>query len=290
MTVENFIPSIWSARLLANLNNEHVYADLCNRDYEGEIRQVGDTVKINSIGHVTIGDYVKNTNLSDPETLQDSQTTLKIDIAKDFNFAVDDVDKVQGKPGAMDAAMQDAGWGLADAIDLLIAAEHASVPANNKIGADAASAKFGTVITDGSSALYDYLVDLGVILDNNNTPHQNRWVVLPPWAHGVLLKDRRFVSATQQGTEILQNGLVGRAAGFDIRVSNNVTNDGQTVPTYRVLAGWKGAISYAEQLSEVVAYRPEKRFADAVKGLLLAGKKVVRPKNLACLYVKNAAS
>jgi len=289
MSIDNFIPAIWSARLLANLNNEHVFADLCNRDYEGDIKQAGDTVKINSIGHVTIGNYTKNANLPDPEELQDSQTNLTIDISKSFNFQVDDIDKAQGKPDAMDAAMQDAGWGLADVIDQIMAGNHVSVPAANKIGADGANAKFGLVMTAGSS-LYDYLVDLGVILDQNNTPKSNRWVVLPPWAHGQLQKDSRFVAATQQGNDILQNGIIGRAAGFDIRESNNVTNDGQTVPTYRILAGWKGAVSYAEQLVETVAYRPEKRFADAVKGLLLAGQKVTRPKNLACLYVKNAAS
>ena len=289
MSINNFIPAIWAARLLENLNNAHVFADLCNRDYEGDIRQAGDTVKINSIGHVTIGDYTKNTNLSDPETLTDAQTTLLINISKSFNFQVDDVDKAQGKPGAMDEAMQDAGWGLADAIDLLIAAKHSDVPAGNKIGADGASAKFGLVLTAGS-AMYDMLVDLATILDNNNAPRQNRWVTLPPWAYGVLQKDQRFVSATPQGVEILQNGVIGRAAGFDVRMSNNVTNDAQTVPTYRILAGYKGTISYAEQISDVEAYRPEKRFADAVKGLLLAGIKVVRPKTLACLYVKNAAS
>jgi hypothetical protein len=289
MTINNFIPAIWAARLLENLNNAHVFADLCNRDYEGEIKAVGDTVKINSIGHVTIGDYTKNTNLGDPETLTDAQSTLLINLAKDFNFQVDDVDKAQGKPGVMNAAMDDAAWGLSDAIDKIIAAFHTLTPAANKIGADAGSAKFGTVLTVGSS-MYDYLVDMGVLLDQNNTPKKGRWVVLPPWAHGVLQKDSRFVAATQSGTDILQNGVVGRAAGFDIRVSNNVTNDAQTVPTYRIMAGYPGTISYAEQLSEVIAYRPEKRFADAVKGLLLAGAKVVRPANLVTLYAKNAAS
>jgi len=189
----------------------------------------------------------------------------------------------------MNGAMEDAAWGLADAIDLLIATEHANTPAGNKIGADGGSAKFGLVLTAGST-LYDYLVDMAVLLDNNNTPRKDRWVVLPPWAHGQLTKDSRFVAATAQGTDILQNGVVGRAAGFDIRVSNNVTNDAQTVPTYRIMAGYKGTISYAEQINMVEAYRPEKRFADAVKGLLLAGIKTVRPKNLVTLYVKNAAS
>ena len=58
MSVTNFIPTIWSARLLEHLNKTHVYAALVNRDYEGEIKNFGDTVKINQLGRVTIKDYI----------------------------------------------------------------------------------------------------------------------------------------------------------------------------------------------------------------------------------------
>lgn len=290
MSLDNFIPTIWSARLLANLNNAHVYANLCNRDYEGEIRALGDTVKINSIGRVTIDNYTKNTDINAAETLTDAQTTLVIDKAKYFNFQIDDVDKVQQKPKVMDEAMREAAWGLADAVDTGLAALHTSTPAGNKVGADGASAKLGLVLTAGS-ALYDYLVDLKVILDQNNCPDDGRrWVVVPPWAHGAMLKDSRFVNATQLGNEIRGRGFIGQAAGFNVYMSNNVTNDGQATPTYRIMAGHPMTISYAEQITSVEAYRPEKRFADAVKGLLIYGYKVVRPTILATLYAKNAAS
>jgi len=289
MTLSNFIPSVWSARLLENLNDAHVYAKLCNRDYEGEIKAVGDTVKINSIGRVTIGTYTKNTDISAAETLTDAQTTLTIDTAKYFNFQVDDIDKVQTKPKVMDAAMRDAAWGLADVVDADLASLHSEVPSANKVGADAGSAKLGLVLTAGS-AMYDYLVDLAVILDNNNCPRNGRWVVVPPWAHGAMLKDSRFVNATDQGHRLRTDGMIGQAAGFDVYMSNNVTDDAQSVKTYRILAGHPMAWSYAEQINSLEAYRPELRFASAVKGMLLYGRKVVRPSILACLYAKNAAS
>ena len=69
MSVANFIPAIWSARLLAHLDKKHVYASLVNRDYEGEIRNFGDTVKINQIGDITIKDYQKGQDIADPEAL-----------------------------------------------------------------------------------------------------------------------------------------------------------------------------------------------------------------------------
>lgn len=290
MSLDNFIPTIWSARLLANLNEAHVYAALANRDYEGEIKQAGDTVKINAIGRVSIGSYTKNTDIAAAETLTDAQSTLTIDKAKYFNFQIDDIDAAQQKPKVMDAAMREAAYGLSREVDTELAKIHTSTPSNNKVGGDGASAKLGGVLTAGS-AIYDYLVDLKVKLDENNCPDDGqRWVVVPPWAYGYLLKDNRFINATETGNQIRSNGLVGKAAGFNVHMSNNVTDDGQATKTYRIIGGHPMAVSFAEQINSVEAYRPEKRFANAVKGLHLWGYKVVRPALIATLYAKNAAS
>ena len=69
MSVTNFIPTIWSARLLRHLDKTHVYANLLNRDYEGEIKNFGDPVKINQIGDVTIKNYQKSTDIEVPDEL-----------------------------------------------------------------------------------------------------------------------------------------------------------------------------------------------------------------------------
>ena len=290
MAINNFIPQIWSARLLQNLNEAHVFANLVNRDYEGDIKGVGDTVKINAIGRVTVGTYTKNSNMAAVETLTDAQTTLEIDKANYFNFQIDDIDKVQQKPKVMDEAMREAAYGLSRAVDTELAKIHTSTPAGNKVGGDGNKAKLGLVLTAGS-ALYDYLVDLKVILDENNCPDDGRrWVVVPAWAHGALLKDSRFINATEMGNTIRSNGLIGKAAGLNVYLSNNVTNDAESVKTYRIIASHPAAVSYAEQISGVEAYRPELRFADAVKGLHVWGYKVVRPALVATLYAKNAAS
>src|SRR5574344_2712628 len=117
MAIDNFIPKIWSARMLQYLDKAHVYANAVNRDYEGEIKAYGDTVKINSVGAITIGDYTKNTDIADAETLTDAQVELKIDQAKYFNFCVDDIDKAQQNPKVMDTAVNRASYGLADVSD-----------------------------------------------------------------------------------------------------------------------------------------------------------------------------
>lgn len=279
MAFENFIPEVWSARLLEHLDNVHVYANLMNRDYEGDIRAFGDTVHINQIGDITISDY-DGSDIGEPELVDGEQQILTIDHAKYFNFQIKDIDNAQSNPKLIDAAMQRASYGMNDVIDQYLAALLVKdCAAANVLAGDTAA------VTPTAGNAYDYLVDLGVKLSEANVPAMGRWVVVPAWYHGLLLKDPRFVgNGTGFNQAILQHGLVGEAAGFRIYLSNNVpvTEAGG----YKVLAGTNAAGAFAEQLVELEAYRLEKNFSDAVKGLHVYGARVLQPKALALLTVK----
>lgn len=278
MSLENFIAEVWSARLLENLQKAHVYTQpgVINRDYEGEINDLGDTVRINAIGPVAIGNYTKNSNIAAPEVLTDAQTALLINQAKYFNFSLDDVDRAQQKPTVMDAAMREAAYALSDTADQYVAGLYTDVATANAVGSDSVP------IVPTSITAYEYLVDLGVLLDDANVPSAGRWCIVPPWFHGMLLKDDRFVGmGTPANDAVLRNGLIGQAAGFDVFKSNNVPNT--TATKYKILAGHPMAWSFVEQIRKVEGYRPELRFADAVKGLHLYGAKVIRPTALALL-------
>src|SRR3990172_1872488 len=245
MTINNFNPTIWAGVLLKNLNDAHVYVSLLNRDFEGDIKEAGVSVKINSVGRVTIGTYTKNTDISAAETLDDSQQMLVIDQQRYFNFQIDDVDKAQQKPKIMREAMQEAAWGLSDAADAAVAtALEAGVATASPDNTLTAATSVGTGATDDDA--YELLVDLGVRLDESNAPKVARWVVIPPWFHGMLLKDPRFVSfGTQQNLERLRNGQVGEAAGFTIAVSNNVP---VADSAYTVIAGHAVAATFADSI------------------------------------------
>lgn len=276
MSVKNFIPQIWSARLLAHLDKIHVYAGLVNRDYEGEITQFGDTVKINQIGDITIKKYT-GAKIDDPDELTGEQDTLTIDQANYFNFAIKDVDNAQTNPKLMNEAMARAAYGLNDTVDSLLAGIMVAGAAG-AIGSD--ESPFVPTKDDA----YDLLVDLGTELTEKNVPLLGRWVVVPPFYHGLLQKDSRFVgNGTDVNMAILQGGHIGAAAGFQIYVSNNVPNtDGAK---YKILAGTNAGASFAEQITETEGYRPESNFSDAVKGLHLCGVKVLQKNALATLTV-----
>lgn len=283
MTTENFIPEVWAAGLLANLKNALIFGNpaIANRNYTGDISAYGDTVHINSIGAVSVSDYVKNTDHVDPEVLNDSQQTLTIDQAKMFNFQIDSVDQAQQNPKLMSAAMFEAGYALANVADQFISGLiNNGVPTGNVV-----PSIVGLAGTEASSALlYPAFVDAAVILDQHNCPGAGRWAVVSPLVYGALLKDDRFTSfGTADNRAVIGGRDVGQIANFTVMQSNTVPKDGSSHE--QVLFGHNSAITFAEQISELRAYSPEKRFADALKGLHVYGGKVIRPELTAKLSV-----
>jgi hypothetical protein len=271
----NFIPEIWSRATLNANETALVFGPLCNRDYEGEISGGGSSVRINTIGDPTIKTYDRTTPIDAAETLPNAQQTLLIDQEKYFNFKVSDIDKVQMNTPVMEKATSRAGYRQAKVSDAFIAAlMTAGVSADNTLSDVDASGSASAFL------VYDVLVDLGVVLSEADVPEDERWAVISPAAHGKLLKDDRFVSfGTGPNGTTLANGKVGRAAGFNIAVSNQLVVDASGHPT--ILAGHPYATSFAQQLVEVEAYRPELGFDDAVKGLQVYGAKVTKPDHLA---------
>jgi N4-gp56 family major capsid protein len=209
--------------------------------------------------------------------VSDSQVDLLIDQKRYFALKVDDVEKKQALP-FLDEATMEAAYALRDNADSVISAAMYTAVNNgsNDLGAKTAD------ISDAT--MYGHLVSMKTTLDRDNCPTDNRWVVISPEIHGALLQDSRFVDASASGsTDALVNGFVGRAAGFDVHVSNQTPDP--TSATYAVLAGHPSATAYADQILETEAIRLQDFFGDGVRGLHVFGVKVVRPTCLALASV-----
>jgi hypothetical protein len=282
MAITRFKPEIWSANLLVALRKALVYAGptVVNRDYEGEIRNAGDTVRITTVGDPTIGTYVPNVTAIVPEELTDAQRTLVVDQLKYWSFYVDDVDDLQALGNVMPQTMSRAAYKLADGVDQYVASLYTQVQTANVLNSGSAI----TLTALSTSAVEDFwnkiVLPLKVKLDEANAPYDGRWMVIPPWAEGYLLASSLFTRVDASGSdEALRNGIVGRGAGFDFLKSNNVP-----IPSgsdYIILSGTNDAISFAEQANKTEAFRPEAKFADAVKGLMIYGAKMLRPEGAA---------
>lgn len=274
MAVTNFVPDLWSATLLVALRKNMVGVNLVNRDYEGDVRRAGDSVKITSISDVSISDYTAHSDITF-EDIDDATRSLLIDKAKSFSFELDDVEAAQAVDGGriMLGAMESASYGLASTADALI------LDAIND-AAEATGNDLGTVaIHTTDKNLYDSFVDLSVKLDEANAPEFDRFAVCSPSLHGRLLKLDTFVTpGDAQGLAVRGRGYIGEIAGLAIYKSNNLPAVTDAAATGGlVIAGHRVATTYAEQIVKTEAVRLEKRFADGVKGLHVYGIKVTRP-------------
>lgn len=293
MSIANFIPSVWAADILRALDTLLVFANpaIINTDYEGAISQYGDTVRISMVGDVQVKDYIANADIDPPEQLTDAQLQLLIDQAKYFNFSVDDVDARQMNAALRQEAAMRAAYGLRKAMDSFVSSHYTDIAPGNFLGSDGAPI---TGFSADSKKAFNQIAKLGTRLNETDTPEDGRWVVVPPWYEEYLFLDDRAISfgtpqnrsLMTEGTKAGDNGLIGRAAGFDVYRSNQVPN--VVGAKHKIIAGHRSAWSRAQQILQTEAYRPERRFADALKGLHVYGGKVVRPSNLACQVASDA--
>ena len=274
MAITNFIPTIWSENLYEELDKKYIAVANCSRDFEGDIKNKGSVVKICGVGEVTVKNYTKNTDMSDPQLLSDTVRELKIDQAKYFNFQIDDIDRAQASPKLMSAAMKIAASALANEADKYIYSLYTN-----------AGKTITAVFSPNQSLVYDFL-DAITILRENNVNDPNEIVIeVSPAVAAQLMKEKINLDLVENG-EMLESGCIGRLAGCKIFISNNVAfTDGGDSVNYHCMIRSKRSIAFAEQLSEIEAYRPEKRFSDAVKGLHLYGAKVVYPAEVVNLTI-----
>jgi hypothetical protein len=272
MAVTNFVPDIWSARILMNLSRTSVAAGICNSDYEGDTT-VGDSVKITSITDPTIGTY-SGADIT-TEAITDATQSLLLDQKKYWSLYLDDVERAQAVNGGaiLAAAVDRASYGLANTLDayalgVIGAGASASAPDHQ-----VAEATISTT-TDA----YDNLVTWAGMLDAADVPPENRYAVITPALYAKLLKDSRFVAAGDvQSAETRSNGLVGRAAGLEIFKSNNLPDGPGAGAGKLMLVGSRYAVTMAQQVRSTEAFRLEKKFGDGVKGLHVYGVKATRP-------------
>ena len=298
----NFIPEIWSGKLIENFYDATVLAAISNTDYEGEIKQFGDTVNIRTTPEITIRDYVKGQTLT-VQNPDKPKIQLVIDKGQYFACVEDDVDKVQSDINLMDAWSKDASERMKIRIDQQVLADILPDVAATNRGATAGriSGNFnlgvtGTPLTvtadgaGGSTAVTNLLVDLGTVLDEANVPEQDRYVVIPATMAGLIKKSElRDASLSGDSTSILRNGRLGMIDRFTVYVSHNLMRSGTGANMeFNIIAGHKMGFTFASQMTNMETIRSESTFGDIIRGLQVYGYKVIRGECLATAVVKIA--
>ena len=274
MSYNNFIPTIWNEAINRELERSHVFVADTNRQYEGDVSKAGDTVRILGIGKPTISTHItKNGSitLSDPEVVEDSSVSLLIDHVAYFNYMVDDIDKRQAVGGIMDALSKETSEALAQEEDVAVAGLAAATDAVLKDSS-------ATQITTSNVLTY---IDVGLekLYENDVTPQTEITMTVPPWFYMIL--KQAYMHLDTDNSQMLENGRVGKYGNVIVRMSNNVAKDGSNNSLIQLKT--KRAIAYAKPMTHTEPYRPEKKFSDAVKGFILFGTRIVRPKEMIIL-------
>lgn len=281
MSYQNFKAKIWSKAIDRDLERVFVFADGTNQSYSGEIKGLGDTVRIKGVGKPTVSvhDLINgDITLSAPEKVADTSVSLVVDKAAYFNYAVGDIDKEQGAGNVMAVLNTESSEEVANAIDLHIA--NLVHPDYNTIGVQAYSSNNTVLTNQNVLATFDAVQQK--LYENDVNPSTEIEMIVPPWVY--MLFRQAYQNKDTDNSEYLKNGKVARYGNMVIKMSNNVAH--KTVSNkehYYIQVRTKRAIAVAMSEAHTEAYRPESAFADAVKGFKLYGAKIVRPKELVML-------
>lgn len=292
----NFIPEIWSGKLIENFYDATVLAAISNTDYEGEIKRFGDTVNIRTTPTVTLRDYVKGQALT-VEQPDKAKLQLVIDKGDYFACVEDDVDRIQADVKLMDMWSKDASENMKIKIDQRVLTDLLpDISADNlgaTAGAKSASFNLGTsgspltVTKDGAggtTSVVELIVDLGTVLDEANAPESNRFLVIPAKMANLIKKSElKDASLSGDSQSIVRNGRLGMIDRFTLYVSHNLYVSSSK---YSLIAGHKMGFTFASQMTEMETLRAQTTFGNIVRGLQVYGYKVVKPEALAKAVVQ----
>lgn len=304
-----FIPAIWSAKLNAKFYAASVFAAITNTDWQGDISGMGDKVVINNIPDIAIADYTIGTNLTYQAPLPNT-VELNIDQGKSFAFQLSDVLDYQAKPDLMDMFSNDASEQMRVAMDFACLRDtFDQTHIRNKgtgAGVKSLSYNLGTdqvPVTLTAANVLATLLNLAAVLDEQNVPETDRFLVIDPLTR-TLLMSSNLAQAQFMGdsTSMVRNGMIGKIDRFTVYVSNQLPRGtaGNSFPTKAapagitaagavarraIIAGHKSAIAFATQMTKTETLRNPTDFGDLVRGLQVYGYKVVKDTALTMLVV-----
>lgn len=293
-----FIPEIWSGKLLEKFYQATILGAIANTDYEGEIKNKGDTVHIRTRPTITIADYESDQDLA-IQRPSSNLIDLSIDQAKYFNLALDDVMEVQSDLDLMSMWAEDASEQMKIAVDTDVlsymgtTSDIAAANRGNTAGAISGDIRMGTAASPlyiqkaaqgtgaGDSAsndmsVIDFIVNAGQVLDEQNIPETGRWMAIPAWMAAMIKKsDLKDASLAGDGTSILRNGRLGMIDRFTLYLSNLLPTLDSAVDTTSVFFGTKAALTFAAQFTKMETIRSERSFSNLLRGLQVYGFRIV---------------
>jgi hypothetical protein len=294
-----FIPEIWSAKLIEKFYASTVLAAISNTDYEGEIQNMGDRVKIRTKPTITIRDYLAD-GLLGLDRPSGGSVELYINIGKYFSLILDDVMEVQSDLNILSMWSDDAAQQLKITVDRDVlggivaqaaaknkGATAGQISGNLNLGIKGTPVTVNAAPTAGQVSILDMILRLGQVLDEQNIPEQGRWIVMSA-ALGRYIKQSELRQAYLSGDAVsmLRNGRLGQVDRFTIYISNLLPSLATDATNFAsgeqpIFAGHAHGITFASQISKVETLRSELTFGQILRGLQVYGYQIVDPTAIA---------
>ena len=314
-----FIPQLWSNKLNAKFYANTMMTEIANTDWEGEIKNQGDTIRIRTAPSITINDYAGAGTTLTSEVPAPVFLDMQIDKGKYFSVQVNDVLAHQADMDLMNMFTDDAAKQLKINIEnecffnwFVTEGAHAdNVGAN--AGALSGEYNLGTDTAPIDQAtpknVLDAILRMSAALDEQNVPEEGRWLILSPFERQLLMQtDIAQAYFTGDASSTIRTGKIGMLDRFTVYVSNllpkgaagkalvpglSATSGGATLTNAKdrrlMVAGTKHSCAFASQISKTEPLRNQTDFGDIVRGLAVYGRKVIKPEALITTVVGSAS-
>jgi hypothetical protein len=312
-----FIPTLWSGKLLAKFYQNTILSEVTNTDYEGELKNQGDTVRIRLAPSISISDYTVGQSLT-YEVPTPIFQDMQVNKGKYFGVQVNDVLAYQSDIALMNMFTEDAAKQLKIAIEnevffnSFVTQGPAAANAGATAGKISAAYNLGTDTTPIDQAtpenVLKCILRMATVLDEQNVPEDGRFLIISPYDRQLLMQSsiaQAYFTGDQSST--IRTGKVGMLDRFSVYVSNllprgeaakalvaglSATSTGGAVTGAKarrtMIAGTKAATSFAMTINKTEPLRNQTDFGDIVRGLAVYGRKVTKPEALVVAQVGSA--
>jgi len=260
-TAATFIPEIWSDEIIAAYKKNLVMANIVMKmNFKGK---KGDTVHIPA---PTRGSASAKTASTAVTLIADTETEIQVSIDKHFEYSrfIEDIVEAQALSSLRQFYTADAGYALAKQVDTSLiqlgrSFNGATVGTNDYATATATSKAFiggdGTTAYNSSTSNASALTDAAIRrtiqrLDDNDTPMDNRFFIIPPSSRNTLMGLSRYTEQAFVGNgNAIRTGEIGQLYGIPVFTSSNADTGAGTSGTDRIcLMGHKDAMVLVEQI------------------------------------------
>ncbi len=307
-TLLGWIPEICHPLFMEVFHDKLFMNRLCNRDFEGEIKEQGDVVKLRKLPAGKTFKYKKGMTLPHVDMVTE-EDSFPINRARAWAFKIDTVDKLL-------TDMKDGTSKIQEQFDKQLAEDIevdflSDVPSRCHVknqgltaGNRSESYNLGSVVTPlgiskatqtvaNKSAAVDAVAAAAATLEEQpGGMGDDPWIVLPVWFNlRIQTGELKAANLAGDNVSLLRKGVteVGQLAGFTVYTSNLIsfaTQDigGTATKCFNIMFGDRKGITYADQITQSEVKGIENGFGQKFQALHTYDWKAAYPTRFGNMY------